>query len=123
MAGLSKVAWMTPKEIRATPSRALNSSTKRSRLVCMEMRPLKANLSAPSRRYGGLPMQPSYPNCSPNQHWRLNMADLAPRSYLFVPGNRPDRFAKAAASGVDAVVIDLEDAVPPSEKNVARAAL
>ena len=51
------------------------------------------------------------------------MADLAPRSYLFVPGNRPDRFAKAAASGVDVVVIDLEDAVPPDEKKVARAAL
>ncbi|MBN3756019.1 CoA ester lyase [Paraburkholderia sp. Tr-20389] len=51
------------------------------------------------------------------------MADLAPRSYLFVPGNRPDRFAKAAASGVDVVVIDLEDAVPPEEKKVARAAL
>ncbi|BFG81674.1 CoA ester lyase [Paraburkholderia terrae] len=51
------------------------------------------------------------------------MADLAPRSYLFVPGNRPDRFAKAAASGVDVVVIDLEDAVPPEDKKVARAAL
>lgn len=51
------------------------------------------------------------------------MPDLAPRSYLFVPGNRPDRFAKAAASGVDVVVIDLEDAVPPAEKKVARAAL
>ena len=51
------------------------------------------------------------------------MADLAPRSYLFVPGNRPGRFAKAAASGVDVVVIDLEDAVPPAEKKIARAAL
>lgn len=51
------------------------------------------------------------------------MPELAPRSYLFVPGNRPDRFAKAAASGVDVVVIDLEDAVPPTEKKIARAAL
>jgi citrate lyase subunit beta/citryl-CoA lyase len=51
------------------------------------------------------------------------MPDLAPRSYLFVPGNRPDRFAKAAASGVDVVVIDLEDAVPADEKRIARAAL
>jgi citrate lyase subunit beta / citryl-CoA lyase len=51
------------------------------------------------------------------------MADLAPRSYLFVPGNRPDRFAKAAASGADVIVIDLEDAVPADEKKVARAAL
>jgi citrate lyase subunit beta/citryl-CoA lyase len=44
----------------------------------------------------------------------------APRSYLFVPGNRPDRFAKALASGADAVIIDLEDAVPASERSSAR---
>ena len=31
---------------------------------------------------------------------------------LFVPANRPERFAKAAASGADAVIVDLEDAVP-----------
>src|SRR5580693_5886613 len=43
------------------------------------------------------------------------------RSYLFVPGNRPERFAKAWASGADAVIIDLEDAVPPGERSAARA--
>jgi citrate lyase subunit beta/citryl-CoA lyase len=43
------------------------------------------------------------------------------RSYLFVPGNRPDRFGKAVASGADAVIIDLEDAVPAAEKVSARA--
>lgn len=42
---------------------------------------------------------------------------------LFVPGDRPDRFAKAALSGADAVIIDLEDAVAPAEKAKARAAL
>jgi (S)-citramalyl-CoA lyase len=42
------------------------------------------------------------------------------RSLLFVPGNRPERFAKAFASGADMVCIDLEDAVPPSEKAAAR---
>ena len=36
------------------------------------------------------------------------------RSMLFVPGDRPERFAKAAASGADAVILDLEDAVSPS---------
>ena len=46
-----------------------------------------------------------------------------PRSYLFVPGNRPDRFAKACASGAHAVIIDLEDAVPPAEKPAARDAV
>jgi citrate lyase subunit beta / citryl-CoA lyase len=46
-----------------------------------------------------------------------------PRSYLFVPGNRPDRFAKACAAGADAVIVDLEDAVAPPEKPAAREAL
>lgn len=45
------------------------------------------------------------------------------RSYLFVPGDRPERFAKALASGADAVVLDLEDAVAPSAKDAARAAI
>jgi citrate lyase subunit beta/citryl-CoA lyase len=43
-----------------------------------------------------------------------------PRSYLFVPGNRPERFARAAASGASAVIVDLEDAVPPADKDAAR---
>jgi citrate lyase subunit beta / citryl-CoA lyase len=45
------------------------------------------------------------------------------RSYLFVPGNRPDRFAKACASGADVVIVDLEDAVPFREKTAARNAV
>lgn len=47
----------------------------------------------------------------------------SPRSYLFVPANRPDRYAKALASGADAVIIDLEDAVPADERNAARTTL
>lgn len=42
------------------------------------------------------------------------------RSWLFVPGNRPERFDKAYASGADAVILDLEDAVPTAEKLAAR---
>jgi citrate lyase subunit beta/citryl-CoA lyase len=45
---------------------------------------------------------------------------LPARSYLFVPGNRPERYSKALAAGADAVIIDLEDAVPPHEKSKAR---
>jgi citrate lyase subunit beta / citryl-CoA lyase len=44
------------------------------------------------------------------------------RSYLFVPGNRPERFDKAMAAGADAVILDLEDAVPAAEKGMAREA-
>jgi citrate lyase subunit beta/citryl-CoA lyase len=45
------------------------------------------------------------------------------RSWLFVPATRTDRFAKAAASGADRVIIDLEDAVSADEKDAARDAL
>lgn len=45
---------------------------------------------------------------------------MLPRSYLFVPGNRPERFQKAAQSGADAIILDLEDAVPLAEKANAR---
>src|SRR5579863_3637684 len=48
---------------------------------------------------------------------------LNPRSYLFVPGNRPDRFAKACAAGADTVVLDLEDSVAAQDKSNARAAV
>ncbi|WP_334187541.1 HpcH/HpaI aldolase/citrate lyase family protein [Noviherbaspirillum sp.] len=41
-------------------------------------------------------------------------------SYLFVPGNRPERFARACGSGAHAVIIDLEDAVAPEYKRAAR---
>ena len=46
-----------------------------------------------------------------------------PLTYLFVPGNRPDRFGKALASGADAVVLDLEDAVAADAKDAAREAV
>lgn len=39
---------------------------------------------------------------------------------LFLPGLRMDRFDKAAASGADAVIVDLEDAVAPDQKATAR---
>jgi len=42
------------------------------------------------------------------------------RSMLFVPGDRPERFAKAVASGADAVIFDLEDAVVPERRAAAR---
>ncbi len=45
------------------------------------------------------------------------------RSFLFVPANRPERYAKALASGAGAVIIDLEDAIAPDDKPAARAQL
>ena len=41
----------------------------------------------------------------------------------FVPGYRPDRFRKAFDAGADAVILDLEDAVSPKDKSVARDAI
>jgi citrate lyase subunit beta/citryl-CoA lyase len=45
---------------------------------------------------------------------------MIPRTYLFVPGNRPERFGKALASDADAIVLDLEDAVASASKGAAR---
>lgn len=43
-----------------------------------------------------------------------------PLTYLYVPGDRPERFDKALASGADAIVLDLEDAVAAARKSAAR---
>ncbi len=51
------------------------------------------------------------------------MSQPAPLSYLFVPATRPERFDKALAAGADRVIIDLEDAVAPADKDGARTAL
>jgi (S)-citramalyl-CoA lyase len=42
------------------------------------------------------------------------------KALLFTPGTRPDRFAKAQSTAADGVIIDLEDAVGPGEKDSAR---
>lgn len=51
------------------------------------------------------------------------MSALIMRSKLFVPGSRPELFAKALAGEADALSIDLEDAVDESRKGEARAAV
>ena len=48
---------------------------------------------------------------------------VLPRSFLQVPGNKPELFAKAAAGRADALILDLEDAVPMHGKDEARAAV
>ena len=54
---------------------------------------------------------------------RLPWADRPGRSALFVPATRPDRIPKALATGADAVIADLEDAVAAEAKEQARDAL
>ena len=44
-------------------------------------------------------------------------------TYLFVPADRPERFAKALASGADRAIIDLEDGVRPDDRPRAREAI
>lgn len=54
----------------------------------------------------------------------MTTATINPRRcLLFVPGSRPERYAKAVASGADQVCIDLEDAVAAADKDSARASL
>jgi citrate lyase subunit beta/citryl-CoA lyase len=45
---------------------------------------------------------------------------VTPRSYLYVPGNAPEKLAKADRWGADAVILDLEDSVPEPAKEPAR---
>ncbi|MFD2238033.1 HpcH/HpaI aldolase/citrate lyase family protein [Aureimonas populi] len=51
------------------------------------------------------------------------MIDASPFFPLFVPADRPERYAKAAGAGADAIIVDLEDAVAAGAKDAARAAL
>jgi citrate lyase subunit beta/citryl-CoA lyase len=46
-----------------------------------------------------------------------------PRSYLYCPGDRPDRLARVRGWGADAVIADLEDSVHAGRKPAARAAV
>jgi citrate lyase subunit beta / citryl-CoA lyase len=48
---------------------------------------------------------------------------VSARSYLYVPGDKPDFLAKAFDRGADAVIVDLEDAVAPASKAAARDAV
>jgi citrate lyase subunit beta / citryl-CoA lyase len=51
----------------------------------------------------------------------VSSAITLPRSFLYVPATRPELFVKATAGAADAVVLDLEDAVPLAQKEGARA--
>ncbi|MDF0749659.1 CoA ester lyase [Marinobacter sp. 71-i] len=51
------------------------------------------------------------------------MIDRKLKTMLFVPATRPERIEKALASGAGAVIVDLEDSVPPDAKAVARESL
>lgn len=48
---------------------------------------------------------------------------MTPRSYLYVPGDQPRLLDGAARRGADALIADLEDAVPVPGKGTARAAV
>lgn len=54
---------------------------------------------------------------------RLIAKITPPITYLFVPGNRPERFNKAVEANPDAIILDLEDSVHPDSKPAARAAI
>ena len=45
---------------------------------------------------------------------------MNPRSWLFIPGDSEKKLGNADASGADAVILDLEDAVAPPAKALAR---
>ena len=64
---------------------------------------------------------PSFIRFSLLSMMQSNNAIRPRRSLLFVPGLRPDMFAKALNSGADIVCIDMEDAVARNRKDEGRA--
>jgi citrate lyase subunit beta/citryl-CoA lyase len=48
------------------------------------------------------------------------LSHRALRSFLFVPGTRTNLLPQAIATGADAIILDLEDSVPPAQKEEAR---
>lgn len=56
-------------------------------------------------------------------HPAHQLATMLPRSFLYVPTVRPELFAKAEGGPADALILDLEDAVPAARKDEARAQL
>ncbi len=46
--------------------------------------------------------------------------DRLRRSRLYLPGSEPKLFINAGLHGADAIILDLEDSVPPNEKDAAR---
>jgi citrate lyase subunit beta/citryl-CoA lyase len=99
--------------------------------ICNDRRPARARIKVASGSRPGLKhrivrmpavvaapiRQPEKPSMTPAL---ARIGFLAP---LFVPANRPERYHKAANSGADGVIIDLEDAVAPGDKDTARATL
>ena len=51
------------------------------------------------------------------------MIEALPRSYLYVPGNATDKLDKSVGRGADALIVDLEDAVPAALKETTRTAV
>ena len=68
-------------------------------------------------------MTPAITRCAARLRSEIVMANPIFRSYLFVPATRIDRVPKALASGANAVIVDLEDAVAPGDKRSARDAI
>ncbi len=84
-------------------------------------------MTAPDRAAGRAPHRPvGRTPCRAEQAGHAEQATHEPLplgpTLLFCPGDRPDRFAKAAARA-DAVILDLEDAVAPAHKQAAREAV
>lgn len=57
---------------------------------------------------------------APWGNWSSHEKDRPRRSRLYAPGNRPRFIEKAAASGADGIILDLEDSVAPDRKHEAR---
>ena len=109
------------------PSTTTSSARSRCRTCCSACPSRRDRSAGPAARTA-----PTPPRCSPRSASRRR-ARRPPRARhrvsgsrapivtgLYVPGDRPERFAKAVATGAQLVILDLEDAVAPDRKDAAR---
>ena len=79
---------------------------------------VQARVEAAVRRLGDVPA----PGVVPQARFPLNGSarDRLRRTRLYLPGNNPDLMTNAGLYGADCIILDLEDSVPPAEKEAAR---
>lgn len=90
--------------------------------VSITIKPALGGVDRKEMQTTSSPAQPSFKNLSGGAQPSFKNPSLPGRvrSWLFTPATRPDRFDKAAASGADVSIIDLEDSVAPADKADAR---